>query len=156
MSYPSPQEAAGATEVNWRKIEAMFFKRASKIFDCKLSDTITVYLTHNERCTYNLKERYFFVRIGSASANVTIMHELLHFFTYEAFGAKLLAQEDSREKYNDIKEALTELLNTEFKDLMDGQVDRGYAQHQDLRLRVREYWGWDKNMGRLIQHLLEL
>jgi hypothetical protein len=68
------------------------------------------------------------------------MHELWHFYTWEKFGP----DEPTRlgaEKYNDLKESLTVLLNIECQHLLpEGDMDKGYPQHQDLRLRIMELW----------------
>ena len=57
------------------------------------------------------------------------MHELLHFFTWIKYRPLLKAKGVSDEHYNTIKESLTVLLNTEYKDLMGDEFDKGYPQH---------------------------
>jgi hypothetical protein len=68
------------------------------------------------------------------------MHELWHFYTWHKFGES----EQKRigiKKYNDIKEALTVLLNTECKDLFpEGVEDAGYPQHQEMRSEIIKLW----------------
>lgn len=76
-------------------------------------------LAMNSRCTYHIPNKYIFVYHNSKSANQTIMHELFHFYTWHVFQNKLNNIVIPKEKYNDIKESLTELLNLEFSDLMD-------------------------------------
>ena len=144
-----------AIEERWKIAEPIFIERVEKIFDISYpAPTITVYLTHNERCTYNTEQNYFFVRIGSEFSNNTIMHELLHFYTWHAFGKKLLDGGFSKLVYNDIKESLTELLNLEFSDLMNGKPDTGYPQHQEMRAKIRELWQKDNNVARVISKLV--
>ncbi len=59
------------------------------------------------------------------------------------------------EKYNELKEALTVLLNVECRDLLpSGIIDRGYPQHQELRQRILELWSKDRNMDNLWQVLM--
>ena len=82
------------------------------------------------------------------------MHELLHFYTWHAFGKKLIDEGLSRLVYNDIKESLTELLNVEFKDLLDGAVDKGYPQHQEIRAKIRNLWETEKDINKLVLNLL--
>lgn len=77
------------------------------------------------------------------------MHELWHFYTWYGLGAD---QEEriSKEKYNDLKEALTVLLNVEYKDLLpEGMTDTGYPQHQEIRQRILKYWEKDRNIQNL-------
>ena len=105
-----------ATEERWKIIEPIFIERVEKIFGISYpAPIITVYLTHNERCTYNIEENYFFVKIGSEFSNNTVMHELLHFYTWHAFGKKLLDDGLSKLAYNDVKESLKEKDPERFK-----------------------------------------
>lgn len=144
-----------AIEERWKIAESIFIERVEKIFGTPYpAPLITVYLTHNERCTYNIEENYFFVRIGSEFSNNTIMHELLHFYTWHALGKKLLDNGLSKLVYNDVKESLTELLNLEFSDLLNGKPDSGYSQHQEMRAKVRALWEKQKDISFLIQELV--
>ncbi len=140
-------------ENNWKLIEDEFIKRCEKIFSFTCPDLITVYLTTNNRCTYNIPENYFFVYLNSKSTNAILMHELFHFYTWHAIGKQLVDNGLSKENYNDIKESLTELLNIEFADLMDGIVDEGYPQHQELRARIRESWNEYRDLQKVITHI---
>ncbi|OGZ34298.1 MAG: hypothetical protein A3I88_02025 [Candidatus Portnoybacteria bacterium RIFCSPLOWO2_12_FULL_39_9] len=145
-----------AIEEKWKIAEPIFIERVEKIFGISYPAPITtVYLTHNERCTYNIQENYFFVKIGSEFSNNTIMHELLHFYTRHAFGKKLLDEGLSKLAYNDAKESLTELLNLEFPDLLNGKSDNGYPQHKEMREKVRALWLKQKDISFLIQELVK-
>lgn len=144
-----------AIEERWKIAEPIFIERAEKIFGISYpAPIITVYLTHNERCTYNIEQNYFFVRIGSEFSTNTIMHELLHFYTWHAFGKKLLDEGLSKLAYNDIKESLTELLNLEFSDLLNGKNESGYPQHQEMRAKIHEMWQAKKDIGAVINTLV--
>ena len=144
-----------AIEERWKIAEPIFIERVEKIFGISYpTPIITVYLTHNERCTYNIEQNYFFVKIGSEFSSNTLMHELLHFYTWHAFGKKLLDDGLSKLAYNDIKESLTELLNLEFSDLMNGKLDTGYPQHQEMRTKIREMWQTSKDISTLVQILV--
>jgi len=142
-------------ETKWEQINPIFTERVEKIFGITYpAPPIAVYLTHDERCTYNIKENYFFIKIGAEFSNNTIMHELFHFYTWYAFGKKLRGEGLSKMKYNDIKESLTELLNLEFSDLMDGKSDTGYVQHKNMRAEVRRLWLTKKNVSSVIEKLV--
>ena len=82
------------------------------------------------------------------------MHELLHFYTWHAFGKKLVDEGLSKLAYNDIKESLTELLNLEFSDLMGGKLDTGYPQHQEMRKKIKEVWKSEKDIDKLVLNLI--
>lgn len=142
-------------EKRWKIIEPVFIDRVEKMFEISYpAPIITVYVTHNERCTYNIEENYFFVKIGSEFPNKTILHELLHFYTWHAFGKELLNEGLPELAYNDIKESLTELLNLEFSDLMSGKSDDGYPQHQEMRTKIKELWLTEKKLSLLIEKLV--
>lgn len=131
----------------WSDIEDEFIVRSEKIFGCSYPvEEVTVFLTTNSRCTYNTIEKYFFVSIPRADvAHVTIMHELFHFYTKEAFESVI-----SKEKYNDIKEALTVLINIEYADLMGDAKDEGYPQHAEMRQTITNLWTEGKNMKEMV------
>lgn len=116
-----------------------FTKRAEEIFGLKLEKEVTAYLTVNNRCPYNISENYFFVTISHESPTSTVMHELWHFYTWYKFG---ITDESilGKQKYNDLKEALTVLLNVEFPDLLNSKKDFGYPQHQELRAKILTLW----------------
>ena len=134
-------------EDDWSKIEDEFISISQKIFDTSLNlEDVTVYLSLNSRCTYNIDEKYFFVcTSGTNSSNHIIMHELLHFYTWKAFGKKMLD--------NDIKESLTVLLNIEFKNLMGGEIDKGYPQHQEMRKKISTLWREELTVKEVVEQL---
>lgn len=143
-------------EERWKIAEPIFIERVEKIFGISYpAPIITVYLTHNERCTYNIEENYFFVKIGSEFSNNTVMHELLHFYTWHAFGKKLLDDGLSKLAYNDVKESLTEILNLEFSDLMGGKLDSGYPQHKEMRIEIKKLWKENKNIEKISNEILK-
>lgn len=121
-------------------ISSEYQKIAEKVFGLPLNEKITVYLTINNRCPYSIEEKWFFVSVSRNSPIRTIMHELWHFYTWQKFGADE-EKKIGAKKYNDIKEALTVLLNVECKHLLpEGAIDMGYQQHQELRNRILELW----------------
>ncbi len=138
----------------WRKIEPEFLKRVKNIFGTFPPKEITAFLTTNNRCTYNIEKGYFFVSIYSKSTNRTIMHELFHFYTWYAYGEKLISEGFSKEKYNDIKESLTVILNSDFSDLVAGAIDEGYPQHQGMRSEITKLWSEHKSMDKVIEILV--
>jgi len=113
---------------------------AERVFEVSLHRDITAFLTINTRCPYNIKEGSFFVSISKGNPTVTIMHELWHFYTWEKFGVDE-QERVGKEKYNEVKEALTVLLNIECKHLLPEEAeDKGYPQHQELRKKISELW----------------
>ncbi len=116
----------------WNLIENEFLSRCEEIFDIRLESEVIGYLSQNQKCTYNWRENYFFIYCNSLNPLKTIMHELLHFYTHRKYDSLGI---DSK-KFNDIKESLTVLLNVDFSDLMNGEEDRGYDQHQQMRIEI--------------------
>jgi hypothetical protein len=59
-----------------------------------------------------------------------------------------------KQKYNDLKEALTVLLNEECGDLMpEGVYDGGYSQHQKLRKEIVRLWNERKDVHKVWNQL---
>jgi len=122
------------------EISEEFQKRAEKIFKVSIKDDVTAYLTVNRRLPYNLKENYFFVCVGKETQRRSVMHELWHFYTWHKYGQVELKKLGFN-KYNDIKESLTVLLNVVYADLLlEGLKDEGYPQHQKLRGYILKCW----------------
>lgn len=137
-------------------ISADFQAVAERVFGVSLNKDITAYLTINSRCPYSIEEGWFFVSMSKGHPSLTMMHELWHFYTWEKFGAEWMAKL-GKEKYNDIKEALTVLLNIECRHLLpEGSEDNGYPQHQKIRSKIIQFWEKDKNMDNLWNHLAEV
>jgi len=128
-------------EKEWLPIEQEFFKRVEQIFGITSPlGKIQVFLTTDSRCSYNIEKGYFFVSASRPFQNRTIMHELLHFWTWWKFHQEVESGRITKESYNGVKESLTELLNVEFLDLLGGVRDGGYPQHQELRAVVNKTW----------------
>jgi len=123
---------------NWDLISNEFEKRAERVFGLNIMDNVIAYLTITGRFPYNPEKKYFYVSIKKSNANSTAMHELWHFYTHRKFEHTISLIGQS--KFNDIKEALSVLLNIECLDLMNGEIDNGYPQHQELRRLITETW----------------
>jgi hypothetical protein len=142
----NPVALAQRYQVAWGNVSAEFYSIAERIFGVSLSKDVTAYLTVNNRCPYNIAESLFFVSISEKVPTRTVMHELWHFYTWEKFGANEELRL-GREKYNDLKEALTVLLNVECRHLLPpDELDRGYAKHQVLRTKILELWEQNQNL----------
>lgn len=138
-------------EQDWRKIEAQFIAKVEQMFEISYpAPEITAYVTTNQRCTYNIEQNYFFVHFASTFPNRTIMHEIFHFYTWHAFHDDLIKAGITESQYNDVKESLTELLNIEFVDLMEGTNDSGYPQHTEMRKKVKELWKETKDLRKVV------
>ena len=133
---------------NWDTVAEEFEKRAERIFGIRIADRITAYMTITGRYPYYIedKAKFFYVPAQKTNANATTMHELLHFYTWFKFGE---SEPVDPQKYNDVKESLTALLNIEFSDLMNGVVDSGYPQHARLREMAADEWERSKDINKV-------
>ncbi len=136
----------------WGAVEPIFTERINKIFGVNFPlENISAYLTTADRCT--LGKNYFFVTVIGNRQKMIIMHELLHFYTFAVFKKELEVL--SKKQVYDVKESMTELLNLEFFDLMEAN-EVGYPQHQELRIKVREFWLVDKNIKNTFNKLVDV
>lgn len=139
---------------DWDAVSSQFQKRAESVFGISLSHDITAHPTINDRCPYSIKENLFFVRLQTKSPTKIAFHELWHFYTWYCFGEdceKTLGYQ----KYNDLKESLTVLLNVECKDLLpEGVVDIGYPQHKNIREAILAFWEKNKDVHALWDYLV--
>ncbi len=134
---------------DWQLIHEKYKEIAERVFGQSLPSDITVYLTINSRCPYSIEENMFFVQMPAYSSRKTAMHELWHFYTWQVFG-KEWEDKLGKQKYNEIKEALTVLLNVECKDLLPvGVTDNGYPQHKKLREKIITLWQEEKDIKKL-------
>jgi hypothetical protein len=141
-------------EEDWKIIGEEYQRRAENIFKVKLPKGITVYLTINNRCPYSIEGNYFFVSLPSKFVMKTIMHELWHFYTGYKFGT--WEEKIGKQRYNEIKESLTVLLNVECKDLLpQGVTDIGYPQHRELRKEVLKIWDVERDVEKLLEKLIK-
>jgi hypothetical protein len=139
------EEVTKSLQINWDVISSDFEKRAEKVFGLNIADNITAYLTITGRFPYSIEKKYFYVSAKKSNANATAMHELWHFYTWHKFGDTI--NHVGSDKFNDIKEALTVLLNIECVDLMNGEIDKGYPQHQELRKIISDTWSKTKDIN---------
>ena len=128
-------------------------KSPEKLFEISLTYDIVAYLSTNSRCTYNIQGNYFFVYINNENPNGVIIHELMHFYTWHAFYKEITQNGVSKEKYNDIKESLTELINTDFQYLLGTYYDKGYPQHLKIRERINKLHKGGKNIKDIIREM---
>ncbi len=138
----------------WNNISNKYIEKAESIFKISLVEDIVSYLTVNNRCSYRISENFFFVNFSTDFVNKIVMHELWHFYTWYKFGVTW-EEKMGKEQYNDLKEALTVLLNVECKDLLpEGVEDVGYPQHRELRERILKFWDKEKDIEKLWESLV--
>ncbi len=134
---------------DWNSISDEYQKRTEAIFGTTLPHDVSGFLTVNNRCPYNIEGNYFYISFPNKPSNLTAMHELWHFYTWYGIGP---GEEErlGKEKYNELKESLTVLLNIECPDLLGSNVvDAGYPQHKELRTEMLAFWESNRDIKAL-------
>ena len=121
---------------------------------------IICYYTSCLRAPYGFGKDYFWIAVPvyNFDSNIfltTITHELFHlFFTYYYWiQCRKLGLKD--ELIGHLKEALTFLINSEFKGILL-QKDYGYPIHKNLRKDLGKIWCKNKNFSRFIEKACRL
>jgi len=154
-----PEFCSECFQKAWNKINDEYFKRLEKITGKKFPfDQITAYLTTQTRCPYNPeKNPWFMVSIFQPLPKVMEVagHELMHIHFHNTHWEKV-EKEIGQEKTSDLKEALTVLLNIEFKDLWfmrDG--GKNNESQQKLRNFIKKTWKEKQDFDYLIDKCVE-
>jgi hypothetical protein len=141
----------------WVKLESKFFKRLEKVTQKPIfTKEFGAYFNSCFMCPYNEKENWFMINMWSGLPNHigTICHEIMHLqfsHYYREYCRKVI----SEEQFQDIKEALTFMLNTDFGDIMPIN-DSGYPNHQILRQKLQEIWEKEKDFKALVDKAIEI
>jgi len=141
----------------WRRIEKEFFKRLKKISGKPIFlKEFKCYLTTGFMCPYDSRDNSFMISMWhSIPWNITtICHEIFH-LQFLHYYAKYCRKFLSEKKLDGLKEALTFILDTDFKDLLLCK-DKGYPAHQKLRKELRKIWGEDKNFDRFLDKAIKI
>jgi len=144
-----------AFEKSWKDIGKEYFVRLEKITKRKISfNEVNVYLTTSGRCPYNPhgKPVHFFINFFSniPTALTIAGHELMHIHIHNTDYWTKIENAIGYDKTHDLKEALTELLNLEFRDLWLAD-DFGYPGHTKLRKYISQQWNKNKDFEKLIE-----
>jgi len=142
----------------WNKIGKEYFKRIEKImkkpFCC---EKITAYLTLVQRCPYNYNKEnpLFFVHLFAGIPKILAVagHEIMHIQFHNTYW-KQTEEKIGKEKTTDLKEALTVLLNLEFRDLWI-VPDQGYNPHRKLRAFIEKQWKKNPDFDILLNKCIE-
>lgn len=134
----------------WEPIESEVENRLNNLFVTNLDlGNITSYLTISMMCGYSTHDKYFFISVDRVHPNKTIVHELLHFYTHALYENNLKDFGLSNENFNDYKEGLTFLLQTNFNDILEGDLEDGYKKQEEIRSFLKSKWPTCKNINDL-------
>lgn len=133
------------------------FRRMRVVTAKKIYRTdFTCFLTTFPRAPYNYPHGYVWIPIIWPQETYirTFTHELLHFQTY-AYWQKRCLKQLTKVEFENLKEALTVILNEEFMDLIVW-ADKGYAIHKELREQLLTFWKVNKNFNKLIDYGIKI
>lgn len=135
-------------ETSWEGISEEYFRRLEKITKRPTpSSGFVAYATSAGRCPYDIENNSFMVSIKRPLLHClrTSGHELMHLQFANYFWEGIERQIGKKQTAN-LSEGLTELLNSEFRDLWF-VADVGYPAHQKLRKFIYDEWKKEKNFG---------
>lgn len=137
--------------------EREIFSRMEKVTERKIyRNTFTCFVTTFPRAPYDYHRGYVWLPVVWPKETYvrTFVHELLHFQTYAYWQERCLKKLNQKE-FENLKEALTVILNEEFMDLIVWP-DKGYEMHKKLREKLLEAWRANKNFDALITYGIRL
>ncbi|MBR9705733.1 hypothetical protein GOV14_01740 [Candidatus Pacearchaeota archaeon] len=145
---------SNALNDSWKLVEDKYVKRLEQVTKKPLTfDQIAGYITTTYRCPYYPDEKNpsFMVstKISLQGNQVIAGHEIMHIHFHKHHWDGI-EEKLGCDKTGDLKEALTVLLNLEFKDILFGH-DRGYDCHQELRKYLAQEWEKNKDFDVLLE-----
>jgi hypothetical protein len=143
----------------WKKVEKDYFRRLEKVTNRKFPfKKVNAYLTTAGRCPYRYHWRppaYYVNFFGNVPSILHISgHEIMHIHLHNTDWWKKVEKELGNRKTHDLKEALTELLNLEFKDIWI-MKDEPYPDHRLLRNYISQQWKKEKNFDKLTEDCIK-
>ncbi len=140
----------------WKKVETKYFVKLEKVTKHKIFRKIfPSYITTIGRCPYSVKYSWFMISIfNSTNWNIgTIAHEIMH-LQFHYYYEKELRKQLNHEQFQDLKEALTVLLNVEFKQIIS-EEDKGYPNHKYFRKYIVKEWKKKKDFDVLMEKCIK-
>lgn len=146
-------------EYFWRKKEYKYFKKLTRITKKPIySGNFTCYLTTLNSCPYNEKGKWFMTPAFSDLSNqiYVICHELMHLQFLHWYRDNCKEKGLSENQIQDLKEAITFILNeSEFDDIITYK-DKGYPNHQKLRKKLKKIWIENNNFKVFLNKAIEI
>ncbi len=146
-------ETMNSFQSAWNNINDEFFERLRNITGNKFPfENVTAYLTTQSLCPYNFKKGNFMISIWNNIPKTlkTSAHELMH-LDFHNNNWEEIEKRIGKEKTEKLKEALTVLLNLEFRDLWFVK-DKGKNSEEQQKLRefIKKEWLENKNYKSLL------
>lgn len=142
-----------ALEKSWSAVEERYFEILSMVTQKPIfAEKFSCFFTTGFVCPYNEKENWFMVSMWHSIpfSVTTICHELMHLQFLNYYKNYLKEQGCTNEQIEDLKEAMTFLLNEkDFDDIILSQ-DVGYPEHVELRAKLKNIWSKNQNFQNLL------
>lgn len=148
------REERQALEKAWRSVEKKYFDALAKITQRPIfTENFGCYFTTGVMCPYSEKENWFMASMWrSIPASITtICHEVMHLQFLHYYRDHLKEKGLKKNQIENLKEALTFLLNEREFDEIILCDDNGYPEHQKLRKKLRKIWRKDRNFEKLLK-----
>jgi len=143
-----------ALKKSWSLVEKKYFEILAKVTQKPIfKDKFSCYFTTGLVCPYDEEGNWFMVSMWHSIpfSITTICHELMHLQFLNYYKNYLEKQGLKNDQIEDLKEALTFLLNEpEFSDIVLSQ-DAGYPKHKELRKKLHKIWLKNKDFQNLIE-----
>jgi len=120
----------------WETIEAAYFNKLCKFMDVSHNvKDMDVYITTMLKCPYNSFENYFYISFFSClSIQVeTIMHESMHLVFRQSYDKYITERGVDSQGLLEINEAMTVLLNFEFREFLVAPAWNNKPSIKDLK-----------------------
>ena len=143
-----------ATERSWKFVEDKYFSILHSITKKPIyQKAFPAYFTTGFMCPYNTDEKphWFMISVWRSLPDsiTTIAHEIFH-LQFINYWKETVKKKLGEEKFEDLKEALTFLLNENEFDNIILSEDKGYPNHQKLRGQFSKLWRKNRNFQELI------
>ena len=135
---------------SWRFIEKEFFRRMNKLMKNKYDLPIRAFVGTGVYSGCQHSKSIYMISIRHHIPNFLVIsgHEIMHLY-YRRFYGEAVINIIGTENARYLSEALTVLLNEEFKDLWIFN-DKGYPQHEELRNFIVNAWREERDFEILL------
>jgi hypothetical protein len=137
-----------------KKLESEYFNSTKKFLNIALDgkDCFKAYFTYVLLCAYYVDKKYFFISAwNSPLYHINIIaHELLHLLFIKNYKKYCIDQGLTENQFENLKEALTFILNEkEYKKIVIVR-DNGYPDHKKFRQFLSKRWNKKRNFSELL------
>lgn len=151
------KEEMRSLEIAWKMVEQQYWQALEKMTGKPIfSEEFNCFWTTGYMCPYNEKEKWFMVSLWRSLPDsiTTICHEVMHLQFLHFYRNYLKKNGLNMKQSDNLKEALTILLNEPEFDAVVLSEDMGYPKHQELRNKLRQAWRKNRNWQKLLDEAI--